>query len=177
MLQTATGAGVPALTDYLYAGVGGERLAALPSGGTARTWSMSDLQGSVRYTTDDGVTINGGTAMIYDPYGVPEGGAKLPTPFDYTGELQDAATGLQYLRAQTYNPATGQFLQRDPLEQQTGDTYLYASGDPVDNSDPSGQCYVADRGGHLIDAGPVGMEGAFVVQVILNSGAASLVDL
>jgi hypothetical protein len=50
--------------------------------------------------------------------------------------------GLQNLRARTYNPATGQFLTRDPLEQQTGQAYLYAGGDPVNGSDPSGACYI-----------------------------------
>jgi len=139
VLQTATGVGTPAVTDYLY---GLDRLAALPSGGTARTWYGADLQGSVRYTTDDGANINSGTQVTYDPYGVPEGGVRPPSPFGYTGELQDAATSLQYLRARTYNPVAGQFLQRDPLEQQTGQAYLYASGDPVNNSDPSGQCTV-----------------------------------
>jgi len=151
VLQTATGAGTPAVTDYLY---GLDRLAALPSGGTGRTWYGADLQGSVRYTTDDGANINGGTAVTYDPYGVPEGGARLPSPFGYAGELQDGATGLQYLRARTYNPVAGQFLQRDPLEQQTGQAYLYAGGDPVNNSDSSGQCYVVDRSGHRIGALP-----------------------
>ncbi len=132
VLQTATGTGTPTVTDYLY-GDGAERLASLPSGGTARTWYMPDLQGSVRYTTDDGA--NASLTVNYDPYGTPEGAT--PPTFGYDGELQDAATGLQNLRARTYNPATGQFLTRDPLEQQTGQAYLYASGDPVNGSDPS----------------------------------------
>jgi len=148
VLQTATGAGTPTVTDYLY---GLDRLAAVPSGGTARTWYMPDLQGSVRYTTDDGA--NASPAVNYDPYGTPEGGATPPT-FGYDGELQGAATGLQYLRARTYNPVTGQFLTRDPLEQQTGQAYLYASGDPVNASDPSGDCTV--RGGTLRGIGSSG---------------------
>jgi len=132
VLQTATGTGAPAVTDYLY---GLDRLASVPSGGGARTWYMPDLQGSVRYTTDDGA--NASPTVNYDPYGTPEGGAVPPT-FGYDGELQDGATGLQNLRARTYNPATGQFLTRDPLEQQTGQAYVYAGGDPVNGSDPSG---------------------------------------
>ncbi len=136
VLQTATGTGAPAVTDYLY---GLDRLASVPSGGGARTWYMPDLQGSVRYTTDDGA--NASPTVNYDPYGTPEGGAVPPT-FGYDGELQDGATGLQNLRARTYNPATGQFLTRDPLEQQTGQAYVYAGGDPVNGSDPSGACTV-----------------------------------
>jgi len=102
---------------------------------------VTDLQGSVRATTDAAGVLSG-RPSYYDPYGQPDAGAGPPTPFGYTGELQDGATGLQYLRARTYNPATGQFLQRDPLEQQTGAAYTYVGGDPVDNSDPSGACYI-----------------------------------
>ncbi len=141
VLQTATGTGTPAVTDYLY-GDGAERLAslaALPTGGTARTWYGADPQGSVRYTTDDGANVS--PTVNYDPYGQPEGGAVPPT-FGYNGEVQDAATGLVNLRARTYNPATGQFLTRDPLEAQTAESYAYAEGDPVNGTDPSGTCTV-----------------------------------
>jgi len=149
VLATTTGAGTPGTTDYLYGnatGAGVERLAGVSNGGVTRAWYGTDLQGSVRYTTDDGGNVGDGTAARvggpagYDPYGVPEGTSAPPT-FGYTGELQDAATGLVNLRARTYNPAVGQFLTRDPLEQQTGQAYAYANGDPVNNSDPSGQAY------------------------------------
>jgi len=148
-----TGTGTLAVTDYRY-GDGAERLAslaALPTGGTARTWYGADPQGSVRYTTDDGANVS--PTVNYDPYGQPEGGAVPPT-FGYNGEVQDAATGLVNLRARTYNPATGQFLTRDPLQQQTGQAYLYAGGDPINGSDPSGDCTV--RGDRLPGVGASG---------------------
>lgn len=47
------------------------------------------------------------------------------------------------LRARMYNPASGQFLQRDPLEQQTGQAYAYAGDNPQTNADPTGQAYNA----------------------------------
>jgi hypothetical protein len=40
--------------------------------------------------------------------------------------------------ARYYDPTTGQFLTRDPLEDETGQPYSYADDDPIDNSDPSG---------------------------------------
>lgn len=40
--------------------------------------------------------------------------------------------------ARYYDPATAQFLTRDPAEQVTREAYSYASGDPLDRSDPSG---------------------------------------
>jgi len=119
-----------------------------------RAWYGTDLQGSVRYTTDDGGNVGDGSAgnvggpAGYDPYGVPEG-TSAPAPFGYTGELQDPNTGLVNLRARTYNPLVGQFLTRDPLEQQTGQAYAYAGGDPVNNADPSGRSQCAFRAGYL----------------------------
>lgn len=130
----ATSGGVT--TDYLY-GDGAERLAAQVSGGTTHRWYVTDPQGSVRDTADD-TGVLGPAPSYYDPYGTPDAGATAPT-FGYDGEQQDAATSLVYLRARTYNPVTGQFLTRDPLEQQTGQAYLYIAR--VRNPD-SGLCHV-----------------------------------
>jgi len=65
-----------------------------------------------------------------------------------------------------YNPASGQFLTRDPLAQQTGQPYAYAGGDPVNNSDPGGQAsgasgqalvaVIEPDGGHVSSAHPYG---------------------
>jgi RHS repeat-associated protein len=54
-------------------------------------------------------------------------------------QYSDPETGLQYLRARYYDPSTGQFLTRDPLETQTGEPYAYAGDSPLNNTDPSGQ--------------------------------------
>lgn len=37
-----------------------------------------------------------------------------------------------------YDPATGQFLTTDPIEDVTGDSYGYAGGNPIMNTDPTG---------------------------------------
>jgi len=144
------------VTDYAYGvDTGGNpaRFASNPLGGGAHTWSVTDPQGSPRYTQDDtGQPTGTGTPagmlnydpqpVRYDPYGAinlgADGTGQVPQTFGYRGELQDANTGLVNLRARTYNPATGQFLTRDPLEQQTGQAYAYANSDPVNQSDPSG---------------------------------------
>jgi len=168
VLQTqATGASAP--TDYLYGqpvGLAGdaERLASTTSGGSTHTWYVADLQGSVRYTQDDsgssGSSLNyDPTPLQYDPYGMPGGrdsGLK-PQTFGYRSALHDSATGLVYLRARMYNPALGQFLTRDPLEQQTGQAYTYANDAPTNNADPSGLCAIPTVGGghqRLVGVGP-----------------------
>jgi len=38
-----------------------------------------------------------------------------------------------------YDPVTGEFLTMDPQSAQTGEPYAYAGGDPVNESDPTGQ--------------------------------------
>ena len=77
----------------------------------------------------------------YDPYGTPEGAA-LPSPFGYTGELTDPATGSQYLRARWYRPGQGSLLGVDPALDSTGQPYSYADDNPANGSDPSGRCTV-----------------------------------
>ena len=69
------------------------------------------------------------------------------SPSFYRGEQYDSDLGIYYLRARYYNAGTGRFLSRDPYD---GDAkipatlhkYLYAGGDPVNASDPSGRDFV-----------------------------------
>jgi hypothetical protein len=44
------------------------------------------------------------------------------------------------MRARTYDPATAQFLGRDPLQAITGAPYNYAGDNPLAADDPSGLC-------------------------------------
>jgi RHS repeat-associated protein len=60
------------------------------------------------------------------------------TRFGYAGEWLDPDSGLYNLRARWYEPMTGTFLTRDPLEQATNEAYSYGSGNPLANTDPSG---------------------------------------
>ena len=62
----------------------------------------------------------------------------------YRGEQYDPDLGLYFLRARYYNPMTGRLLSRDPASGRvvtpvTLHKYLYANGNPVDYSDPSGR--------------------------------------
>jgi RHS repeat-associated protein len=55
-----------------------------------------------------------------------------------SGPVVDAESGLVYLRARYYDPATGQFLNRDPIVAITGEPYAYAGNDPLNGTDPMG---------------------------------------
>ncbi len=63
--------------------------------------------------------------------------------YGYAGEWTDSS-GLQYLRARYYSPATGRFISKDPfpgLQSQPASLtpYVYALNNPVLYSDPSGE--------------------------------------
>jgi RHS repeat-associated protein len=75
----------------------------------------------------------------YDAFGaVRSQSGNQPTEYQFAGQDTDPS-GLQYLRARYYDPATGRFLSRDPKGGLNG--YAYAGNDPVDNADPSGTQY------------------------------------
>lgn len=111
-------------------------IADITIGGTVR-WYHQDALGSTRVLSDDsGVTVG---AFSYTPYGaLAASSGSETTTLGFAGEYTDAESGLQYLRARSYDPATGQFLTRDPMVDETGDPYAYADGDPIDNVDPTG---------------------------------------
>jgi RHS repeat-associated protein len=131
---------------------GGERLYAYgPEGFTAQQtigggveYPLLDGLGSVRHLTDAGGTVI--LSRSYDAYGnvrltIGMGATRL----GYTGEMQDPASGLVYLRARHYQPTLGRFLQRDSFDgfiqgPQSLNRYVYAEGNPVVYVDPSGHC-------------------------------------
>gem|GEM_PF-1940831 len=101
-----------------------------------------DRLGSTRLVTDaDGSTQ---ARYTYDAYGNRTTTGSSSVPFGYTGQYTDSDTGLVYMRARYYDPATGQFLTRDPLEASTRQRYLYAGDDPINQTDPTGLLFGAD---------------------------------
>jgi RHS repeat-associated protein len=60
------------------------------------------------------------------------------TPLEYDGQLTNPDTGFIYVRARVYDPATEQFLSRDPRVTVTGEPYSYAKDNPLNYGDPSG---------------------------------------
>ncbi|MCB0878949.1 MAG: RHS repeat protein [Thermoleophilia bacterium] len=119
--------------SYVY-GPQGAPIAEISSGGTARYFHTDQL-GSVRAVTDASGAVD--ATATYTAYGVATTTGAMPR-FGYAGEYTDAESGLVYLRARYYDPSTGQFLTRDPIEDLTGDPYGYADGNPIMNTDPTG---------------------------------------
>ncbi len=101
-----------------------------------------DQLGSTRALTDQNGRAT--ATYTYDAYGNLQGNtpaaAATTNPLLYASQYTDPETGLEYLRARTYDPATGQFLSVDPLVAQTHQPYSYAFDNPTNVTDPSGLC-------------------------------------
>ncbi|MEE4546294.1 RHS repeat-associated core domain-containing protein [Streptomyces sp. V4-01] len=122
-------------TSYLY-GPGGTPVEQI--GASATQWYFHDQLGSTRALTDSTGAVTGSYA--YTPYGtVASHTGTAATPLEYAGEYTDAESGLQYLRARYYDPATGQFLTVDPSVRSTLSAYGYTAGNPLNQVDPTGQ--------------------------------------
>jgi len=140
------------------------------------TWTPSfyvyDGGGSVRQLTNSaGVATD---QYEYDAYG--DSFTKVgttPNNYLYRGEQYDPDLSLYYLRARYYNPATGRFVSRDPLDGDATDPktlhkYLYASGDPIDRLDPAGRASILETGS--IDA-IIGTAPVPALTALVGSGA------
>jgi len=90
------------------------------------------------------------------------GGRAVPGRAEYAGQYTDAESGLVYMRARYYDPATAQFLTVDPLVNVTHTPYSYVNDSPLDGADPSGDCLAGGGGGGLISRLPTGGEFPFI---------------
>jgi len=117
----------------------------------AQSWEYRyfsyDGHGSTRELTDHLGAVT--DRYDYDAFGflIRRNGA-TSNAYLYCGEQFDADLGLYYLRARYLNPDSGRFWSMDDFEGRGHDPaslhkYLYAHGDPVMFSDPSGQSVVS----------------------------------
>ncbi len=104
--------------------------------GSSPEYSLADGLGSTTGLTDDTGALT--DTYSYDAFGgVRSQTGSSSNEFTYTGEQNDP-TGLDYLRARYYDPATGRFLSQDPLP--IGNLYSYVGNNPVNLVDPYGLC-------------------------------------
>ncbi|MFE6339062.1 RHS repeat-associated core domain-containing protein, partial [Streptomyces sp. NPDC057798] len=110
-------------------------LNSMTSGGKSYYY-LTDATGNVLGLVDDAGKRT--HTYAYGPTGLPRGTTTeaVPQPYRYTGTYLDP-TGLYKMGHRYYDPQLGRFTQPDPSGQESN-PYLYASGDPVNNSDPTG---------------------------------------
>ncbi len=121
--------------SYIY-GPGGLPIEQISS--ETPTYYHHDQLGSTRILTNPSGNATG--TFTYSSYGQPAGSTGTQaTPLGYSGQYTNKQSGLQNLRARVYDPVTGQFLTRDPLEAFTGAPYTYGRDNPANFVDPSGR--------------------------------------
>jgi RHS repeat-associated protein len=103
---------------------------------SAVTYLHHDQQGSTRLITGSSGKVEG--KCTYSAYGTPTCEGTATTPLGFDGQYTSPDTGLIYMRARVYDPATAQFLTRDPLAAISGEPYSYAGDNPLNESDPTG---------------------------------------
>jgi RHS repeat-associated protein len=122
-------------TTYYVFGPGGLPLEQI-SGSSVLFYHHDDI-GSTRLLTSTTGSVT--ATYTYDPYGnVVRTTGTVDNPFQFTGQYRDPGTGLYYLDARYYDPATAQFLTVDPQVSQTQAPYAYASSNPLGVTDPRG---------------------------------------
>jgi RHS repeat-associated protein len=123
--------------SYIY-GPDGTPVEQISSGGTP-TYLLADQLGSTRALTNSSGSVT--ATFSFDPWGNLTGSTgSATTPFMYAGTYLDSATGLYYMQARWYDPSTGEFLSVDPAVSQTLDAYGYVDENPLNGTDPSGDC-------------------------------------
>jgi RHS repeat-associated protein len=115
----------------------------------------TDTTATADPTAGQSSTGSGSVAALFMATGG-GGGTTTTTPLLWAGQYQDPTTGLYYMRARWYDPATAEFSSVDPAVAQTGQPYAYAGDDPVNENDPSGtntEGYCAEDSASFIAAG------------------------
>ena len=136
-----TNASLPLLLDdgtysYIYGPSSAPIAEINDSTGTVH-YLTDDLIGSTRLITSSTGTVDG--VNLYDEYGnIEQQTGTATSPMGYSGNWTDPDTGLVYLRARDYDPATAQFLTVDPLVDTTRQPYAYVADNPLTQTDPSG---------------------------------------
>jgi len=115
--------------------------ASLNSPGDGTVYAVyADRLGSISSVVD---TSTGSVAAEYDydAFGQRvQFAGTLFQHYGYTAREEDPESDLVYYRARHFDPAIGQFLQRDPIGFAAGDLNLYAyvGNDPYNWTDPTG---------------------------------------
>lgn len=126
---------------------------------TSQTQLAENVNGSHYYYAFDGLgsvvglfdssgNLVSNYVQHYQPYGKPINTPPTgypPMPVKFAGYWYDSQTGLYQVGARYYDPTTGRWTQRDPVDNPYDlhgwNRYIYAGDDPINSTDPSGMCW------------------------------------
>jgi fibro-slime domain-containing protein/RHS repeat-associated protein len=114
-----------------------------------RSYYHADGLGSVRALSNAAGAVT--DTYTYDAYGRAIGRTgTTANDYQFTGEQYDTNLEQTYLRARYYDASAGRFTRMDSYEGESGSPltlhkFLYAHGDPVNNTDPSGYRVIPGR--------------------------------
>jgi len=121
-------------------------------------------------------------AFAYDPFGAQTkiGGSGFSSsyqnPYAFQTGFKDRFTNEVKFGQRYYNPGTGSWTQQDalnaPLNPKNANRYAYVDGDPVNQTDPTGQSILSCIGGALSLAGGL-IEGGALIAGEVGSGGLS----
>jgi RHS repeat-associated protein len=147
------------------------------AGGTAYYY-LADGLGSTRSLVNASGSVT--DTYAFDAYGdLLAHNGTTDNEFLFAGQIQDAS-GLYYLRARYYNPASGRFISQDPFSGYEKDPitlhrYLYAGDDPVDMVDPGGREFSLP--GLMASAGVIAITASQELPAIEEEAQAAVGDL
>ncbi|MGA0601536.1 RHS repeat-associated core domain-containing protein [Caulobacter sp. KR2-114] len=104
---------------------------------TDRRWLHADERGSVVAQSDNTGTVT--QIYAYGPYGEPQDNFGSGSRFRYTGQIAIPELALYHYKARAYDPASGHFMQTDPVGYDGGiNLYAYVGADPLNAADSRG---------------------------------------
>ncbi|MGM0575916.1 MAG: PKD domain-containing protein [Myxococcota bacterium] len=134
------------LRRFVYGASGREPLL-LMTGGESYTYLQDRIASVVGLADDQGGLVEGydyapyGAGSRFDAGGAPQTASAVGNPLTFNAQRLDAPMGWLHFRHRSYAPDLGRFVSRDPAGFATGgNLYTYALSDPVNVTDPDGDC-------------------------------------
>jgi RHS repeat-associated protein len=172
-ISTSTNAGSTWTWQRNVTGIDGNLAILQDSSGTTPQIQLTNPHGDIIATLDDTSGATSTNAYFEQTeYGTPRATNTInPTRYGWLGAKQrsnDDLAGLTLMGVRLYNPATGRFLSRDPVQGGNENSYNYPNN-PIDGFDLDGRMAVAILAGCI-----VGVSASEVIAVI---GLAVLISI
>jgi RHS repeat-associated protein len=140
--------------NYVY--LNGQPLAVVDSAGTLSYILTDHLGQPQKMLNAAGAVTWHRVAGVYGDTVSQPAGTTAANPLRFPGQQHDAVTGLHYNYFRDYDPATGRYLEVDPIGLAGGvNPYAYVGSNPVGRVDPKGDIANVAIGGGIEIAGQI----------------------